>query len=168
MTIKNKYSLPLINELIDTLPNIKYFTKLDVWWKYNNIYIKERWIYLLNKLWTFWTSCHVFQTNSPATFQTMINNIFHIKISQKHILIYLDSIFIFDKDFNTHYKHVQQVMKHFQKHKLYLKPEKYEFNQSQIEYFRVIVGNKWTLSKFKEFPNNLFPPTSSFNQKYSC
>jgi hypothetical protein len=41
MTIKNKYPLPLISELIDTLQNTKYFTKLDVCWGYNNVRIKE-------------------------------------------------------------------------------------------------------------------------------
>jgi len=80
-------------------------------------------------------------TNSPATFQTMMNDIFHIEISQGHVLIYLDNILIFDKDLDTHHKHVQQVMEHLRKHKLYLKPEKCEFDQSEVEYLGVIVGN---------------------------
>jgi Reverse transcriptase (RNA-dependent DNA polymerase). len=41
MTIKNRYPLPLITELIDMLQNAKYFTKLDVRWGYNNVRIKE-------------------------------------------------------------------------------------------------------------------------------
>ena len=41
MTIKNRYPLPLISELIDSLQNARYFTKLDVRWGYNNIWIKE-------------------------------------------------------------------------------------------------------------------------------
>ncbi|SJL10872.1 uncharacterized protein ARMOST_14267 [Armillaria ostoyae] len=41
MTIKNRYPLPLISELIDKLQGAKYFTKLDVHWGYNNIRIKE-------------------------------------------------------------------------------------------------------------------------------
>src|SRR5271170_7412552 len=40
-TKKNKYPLPLIQELIDRLKGKKYFTKLDVRWGYNNIRIKE-------------------------------------------------------------------------------------------------------------------------------
>ena len=38
-TIKNKYPLPLINELIDKVKNAKYITKLDVRWGYYNIWI---------------------------------------------------------------------------------------------------------------------------------
>ena len=36
-TIKNKYSLPLISELVDKVKNAKYFLKMDIRWGYNNI-----------------------------------------------------------------------------------------------------------------------------------
>ncbi len=42
MTIKNRYSLPLIQELIDKLKGAKWFTKMDVQWGYNNIWIKRQ------------------------------------------------------------------------------------------------------------------------------
>ena len=41
MTIKNRYPLPLISELIHKLRGAKYFTKLDVRWGYNNVRIKK-------------------------------------------------------------------------------------------------------------------------------
>lgn len=37
MTIKNRYPLPLIKELIDKLKGAKYFTSLDIRWGYNNV-----------------------------------------------------------------------------------------------------------------------------------
>ncbi len=40
MMIKNRYPLPLISELMDKLHGAKYFSKLDVWWGYNNVRIK--------------------------------------------------------------------------------------------------------------------------------
>ena len=40
MTVKNKYSLPLISQLVLQLHRAKYFTKLDVHWGFNNICIK--------------------------------------------------------------------------------------------------------------------------------
>ncbi|KAL5526823.1 hypothetical protein ACEPAF_8549 [Sanghuangporus sanghuang] len=39
--VKNKYPLPLINELIDKVKDAKYITKLDVCWRYYNIWIHE-------------------------------------------------------------------------------------------------------------------------------
>jgi len=40
MTVKNKYSLSLISELVSQLCGARYFTKLDVRWGFNNIHIK--------------------------------------------------------------------------------------------------------------------------------
>src|SRR6266498_2800338 len=41
MTMKNKYPLPLIPELFAKLQGVKYFTKLDIRWGFNNVRIKE-------------------------------------------------------------------------------------------------------------------------------
>src|SRR5262245_38078995 len=144
MTIKNKYPLPLITELIDTLQNAKYFTKLDVRWGYNNVRIKESDKFKA----AFRTNRGLFEplvmffglTNSPATFQNMMNDIFHVEVSQGYVLIYLDNILVFDKDLETHHKHVRQVLEHLREHKLYLKPEKCKFDASEVEYLGVIVS----------------------------
>jgi len=41
MTVKNRYPLPLISEVIDKLSGARYFTKFDVRWGYENIRIAE-------------------------------------------------------------------------------------------------------------------------------
>jgi len=41
MTVKNKYLLPLISELVNQLRGAKYFTKLDIRWGFNNVQIEE-------------------------------------------------------------------------------------------------------------------------------
>ena len=40
-TIKNNYSLPLISDIVENIGTKKVFTKLDLWWEYNNVQIKE-------------------------------------------------------------------------------------------------------------------------------
>jgi len=40
-TVKNNHLLPLITDLIDTMGSKKVFTKMDLWWGFNNIRIKE-------------------------------------------------------------------------------------------------------------------------------
>jgi len=80
MTIKNRYPLPLISELVSQLCGAKYFTKLDVCWGFNNVRIKPR------DEWkaAFRTNRGLFEplvmffrmTNSPTTFQTMMNEVF--------------------------------------------------------------------------------------------
>ena len=42
VTVKNKYPLPLISELVSQLRRAKYFTKLNVQWGFNNACIKPR------------------------------------------------------------------------------------------------------------------------------
>ena len=80
VTIKDKMLLPLIREVIDKLKETKYFNKLDLIWRYNNVRIKEgdKW-----KI-TFLTNKGLFEPqvmyfglcNSPETFQRMMNSIF--------------------------------------------------------------------------------------------
>jgi len=57
MTVKNKYPLPLIPELIVKLHGAKYFMKSDVWWGFNNVQIKE------GDKWkaAFWTNCSLYE-----------------------------------------------------------------------------------------------------------
>jgi hypothetical protein len=106
ITIKNGYPLPLIDDLIHRLSGARYFTKLDVRWGYNNVHIKE------GDKWkdAFRTNRGLFEplvmyfglTNSPATFQTMMNDLFHDVIMEGHVCVYLDDILIFTSDLKTH------------------------------------------------------------------
>ena len=99
ITIKNKYPLPLISDLIDKLKNVTIFTMFDVWWGYNNIRIRpgDEWKA------AFKTNRGLFEPlvmffglmNSPATFQAMMNKIFAEEIQEGHIVIYLNDILIF-------------------------------------------------------------------------
>src|SRR5882724_2554675 len=101
MTMKNAYPLPLIPEILNKVSEAKaqYFTILDIRWGYNNIWIKE------GDEWkaAFWKNRGLFKplvmffglTNSPATFQTMMNNIFKDLIDEGVMTIYMDDILIF-------------------------------------------------------------------------
>jgi hypothetical protein len=101
ITVKNRYPLPLISELINQLRGAKYFTKLDVRWGYNNVRMKE------GDEWkaAFCMNHGLFEplvmffglTNSSSTFQTMMNDIFQDLIMEGVLLVYLDDILIFAK-----------------------------------------------------------------------
>jgi len=114
ITVKNKYPLPLISELVSQLRGAQYFTKLDVCWGFNNICIKP------GNEWkaAFQTNQGMFEplvmffgmTNSPATFQTMINNIFRDLIAEGIIVVYLDDILIFTRTEEEHAKAIRWVL----------------------------------------------------------
>src|SRR6266511_1126092 len=77
MTMKNKYPLLLILELIAKLRGAKYFTKLDIRWGFNNVCIKEgdKWKAAFQMNRGLFEPLVMFfgLTKSPATFQTMIS-----------------------------------------------------------------------------------------------
>jgi len=79
-TIKDKMPLPLINEVIDKLKDMKYFNKLDLIWGYNNIWIKEgdEWkvAFLTNKGLFELKVMYFGLCNLPGTFQWMMTSIF--------------------------------------------------------------------------------------------
>jgi len=130
MTMKNKYPLPLILELIAKFCGAKYFTKLDVRWGFNNIQIKE------GDKWkaAFWTNCSLYEllvmffslTNSPATFQTMMDSIFEDLISEGVVVVYMDNILIFTETLEEHRKITCRVLELLEKHKLSLRSDKCE------------------------------------------
>jgi hypothetical protein len=66
--------------------------------------------------------------NSPAMFQSMMNNIFSDLLQEGWLIIYMDNILIFSPDHETHQKQTHKVLSRLQEHRLYLKPEKCMFN----------------------------------------
>jgi len=114
VTIKNKYPLLLIQELIDKIQGARYFTKLDIWWEYNNVRIKE------GDEWkvAFWTNRELFEPlvmyfgmcNSLATFQLIINTLFCELIMVGKIMIYMNDILIFTQIMEEHWDIVRRVL----------------------------------------------------------
>ena len=89
-------------------------------------------------------------TNSPATFQTMMNEVFWTVIAKGIVIVYLDDILIFTKTEEEHEQAVQRVLEILAEHKLFLCLEKYEFHQRQIEYLGlVILENKVAMDPVK-------------------
>jgi len=154
ITVKNRYPLPLISELVSQLCGARYFTKLDVRWGFNNIRIKpgDEWKTAFHTNRSLFEPLVVFFriTNSPATFQTMMNDIFRTLIAKGIVVVYLDDILIFTKTEEEHERAVWRVLEVLMEHKLFLCPEKCEFHQKQIEYLRLVISeNKVEMDPMK-------------------
>src|ERR1700753_930860 len=144
MTIKNSYPLPLISDMINKLSKAQWFSKLDVRWGYNNVRIKE------GDEWkaAFRTNRGLFDplvmffglTNSPATFQTMMNDLFKDLIDEGCVVIYMDDILIFTEDLVKHREVVNRVLAILEENKLYLKAEKCDFEKTKVEYLGLIIS----------------------------
>ena len=146
-TIKNRYPLPLISELIAHIQDAKKFTKVDIRWGYNNIRIKEgdeHKAVLITNQGLFKPTVMFFRlTNSPTTFQTMMNVIFAKEIAEGWLIVYMDDILVATKDNQEfHNQCVHWMLEKLKKHDLYLKPEKCIFDQKRIEFLGVILEGR--------------------------
>jgi len=79
ITIKNRYPISRIADLIESLSKASIFTKIDLRWEYNNVCIKEEdeWkTAFITRQGLFEVTVMYFGfSNAPATFQNMMNNI---------------------------------------------------------------------------------------------
>jgi hypothetical protein len=152
-TLKNWNVSPLIPEVINRLSRCTLFTKFDVRWGYNNIHIKEgdKWkAAFLTPEGLFEPTAMFFGlTNSPATFQMMMNTIFRCEVALGWLSVYMDDIAIHTKPHPEeteeehhacHQKYVHLVLDQLEANNLYLKPEKCAFEQKEINYLGIIVG----------------------------
>ena len=143
ITIKNKYPLPRIDELLDRLKGAKYFSKIDLRSGYHQVRIDESDIPKT----AFRTRYGHFEflvlpfglTNAPATFMHMMQSIFR-KCLDEFVIIFLDDILIYSKTKEEHEKHVEEVLKLLRENKLYAKESKCEFFKNKMSFLGHIVG----------------------------
>jgi hypothetical protein len=118
ITVKNRYTLPLIHEMQDRIKGAKWFTKLDLRDGYYRIRIKEgdEWkIAFGSRLGHYEYLVMPFGlTNAPASYQSLINNIFR-KYLDDFVVAYLDDILIYSKTKEEHIKHVTAVLEALEK-----------------------------------------------------
>jgi len=152
-TKKNRNVSPLIPEVIDRLSGCTLFTKFDICWGYNNVRIKE------GDEWkaAFLTHEGLFEptvmffglTNSPATFQMMMNTIFRREVALGWLSVYMDDIAIHtsrrtneteEEHQARHWEYVHIVLDKLEENDLYLKPEKCDFEKKEIDYLGLIVS----------------------------
>jgi len=126
--IKNGYPLPLIADILDGVGKRKVFTKLNLRWGYNNVRIKER------DEWktAFTTHIRVYKptvmyfrlTNSPATFQAIMNDLFRDLINQGDTATFIDDILVATDTEEEHDELVEEVLRRLEENDLFVKPEK--------------------------------------------
>ena len=79
-------------------------------------------------------------SNTPAIFQSMMNDILGDLICIQLVMVYLDNILIFGTCLKEHRWLVKKVLKKLQFNDLYAKAEKCFFKQSSIKYLGIIIS----------------------------
>lgn len=144
MTVKNRYPLPRIDELLDRLQGAKYFTKIDLRSGYHQVRVKPEDVPKT----AFRTRYGHYEfmvmpfglCNAPATFQKSMNTVLGAYLDD-FVVVYLDDILIFSKTKEEHEQHVRQVLQRLREAKVYAKISKCEFFLPTVEFVGFQVAN---------------------------
>jgi hypothetical protein len=146
--VKNHYPLPQIDDLFDRLSGAKVFSRIDLRSGYYQIWIaegdKEK------------TACRTRYgsyefmvmpfgfTNTPATFCTLMNDIFREWLDD-FVVVYIEDILICSGSLEEHAEHLRKVFQRLRENKLYAKLEKCKFEVKEVDF----LGHKITQEGLK-------------------
>lgn len=144
-TVKDKYPLPIIEEVLDNLSNSKVFTTLDLKNAFFHVEVEEH----SRKYTSFRTDTHQFQfvkvpfglTNSPSTFQRYVNTVFRDLLKDGTVIIYLDDIIIPAENENESFDKLTRVLQTASKYGLELNLKKCQFMKREIAFLGHIITN---------------------------
>jgi len=143
-TVKNNYPLPLITELINNMGSKKVFTKRDLRWGFNNVRIKEgdEW----KRAFTMYVGSFELivmffgMTNSPATFQTMMNKILRDLINKGKVVAFVDNVLVGTETKEEHNEIIEEILRRLEENNLYIKLEKCMWKAKKIGFLGIIIG----------------------------
>jgi len=143
-TIKNNYPLPLISDVLENIGTKKLFTKMDLRWGYNNVRIKEgdKWKAVFTMPEGSFEPTMMFfgLTNSPATFQAMMNELLRDLINTGKVTVFIDDVIVGTESEEGHDELVAEVVKRLEENNLYVKPEKCKWKVKEVEFLGVVIG----------------------------
>ena len=142
--IKNNYPLLLILDVLENIGTKKLFMKMDLRWGYNNMRIKEgdEWKAVFTTLEGLFEPTVMFfgLMNSPATFQTMMNELLRDLINTGKVTVFIDNVIVGTEKEEGHDELVAEVIKRLEENNLYVKPEKCKWKVKEVEFLGVVIG----------------------------
>ena len=142
ITIKNKYPIPRVDELLDQLSGATIFSRIDLKSGYHQIRINEEDV----EKSAFRTRYGSFEflvlpfgmTNAPPTFMRLMNSVFHQYLDE-FVILYLDDILIYSRSEEEHLHHVRLVLQLLRRNQFFANRDKCEFGVDRIEFIGHIV-----------------------------
>jgi hypothetical protein len=145
LTVKNKYPLPVIDELLDELQGAKWFSSLDLSSGYHQIPMDPHDIPKT----AFQTHNGHFEyrvmpyglTGGPATFQLTMNSVL-TPFLRKCVVVFIDDILIYSPTWSEHLQHLQEVFATLDKQQFKVKLSKCSFAQTKLNYLGHVISQE--------------------------
>jgi hypothetical protein len=144
VTVKNKYSLPRIEDLFDQMRGAKVFSKIDLCSGYHQMRIRPSDIPKT----AFSTRYGLYEftvmsfglTNAPAYFMNLMNKVF-MEYLERFVVVVIDDILIYSKSDSDHEEHLRLVLQKLRDNQLYTKYSKCECWIGEVLFLGHIISN---------------------------
>jgi hypothetical protein len=137
VTVKNKYPLPRIDDLLDQLKDTKFFSKIDLRSGYHQMKIRPddipKTAFVTRYGQYEFTVVSFGLTNAPAYFMNMMNKVFMDELD-KFVVVFIDDILIYSATVEEHEQHLRVVLEKLRQNQLYAKFSKCDFWLEEVAF----------------------------------
>jgi hypothetical protein len=137
VTVKNKYPLPRIDDLLDQLKDAKFFSKIDLRSGYHQMKIRPddipKTAFITRYGQYEFTVVSFGLTNAPAYFMNLMNKVFMDELD-KFVVVFINDILIYSSTAEEHEQHLRVVLEKLRQNQLYAKFSKCDFWLEEVAF----------------------------------